>query len=107
MALIDDLRALRPGLADVFESMISTILERAQQHGNDNHFARIAELAKVHPNTVYDVLLAVKVARAETSPNNDDNLLDFAGYAMLAMAEMRENQPRGLWARMFWKNVKG
>jgi predicted RNA-binding Zn-ribbon protein involved in translation (DUF1610 family) len=77
-------------LEEVLSRVRETLIDRSKEYaGNGQDFAifnRIAAIAGVDVDTVFRVLLALKMARAEANPEHIDTGCDLVGYAALYAA---------------------
>jgi len=99
----------------VFEEMIDTVIKKAQDYAaSDNVFSNfefVAETVGLPVGTVFNVLIATKVARlmqlegAGDTPNYEsieDTLIDLANYSALSVSWRREQEKKAKPAPYRW-----
>lgn len=70
-------------LPDILRKQADIIEERAKEHGSFSVFERAAEIADVDVDCVLSVLIAIKQARLESNPHNDDSFIDLLNYSAI------------------------
>lgn len=76
---------------DVLYKAVETIQDRGESYGDaSKSFIRIADMwgtfldQRITPAEVAIMMIMLKIARLESSPNHSDSWIDICGYAALA-----------------------
>jgi hypothetical protein len=86
MNIVEELVGMLRRQADILE-------ERAAQHGSFDVFERAAQIAETDVYQVLNCMCAIKKARLEKNPFNEDSLLDLMNYeAIQKLMKVRELQ---------------
>jgi hypothetical protein len=67
-------------LVQLLEKQAQILIQRAEQHGTFDVFARAGEFCGQSASQVAMTMCAVKRARLENNPFNEDSLLDLLNY---------------------------
>jgi hypothetical protein len=67
-------------LVQLLEKQAQVLIQRAEQHGSFDVFARAGEFCGQTPCEVALTMCAVKRARLENNPFNEDSLIDLLNY---------------------------